>query len=100
MLREGHRRSHFLDLFQIPREIRASVARGLVGGCPILAQQGWGTDKAHDGPGISSVPHPSHGAKDGARGVSRVRFPHAGRSLYSTECALVYSLFLYSEPRT
>ena len=83
VLREGHRRSHFLDLFQIPREIRARAAHGLVGGCPTLALQGWGMDRLHDDAGISSVPHPSHGAKDGAPGVSRVRFRDEGRSLCS-----------------
>ena len=35
-------------------------------GCPILAKQGWGTDRPGDGPTIVSLPHPSPLAKDGA----------------------------------
>ncbi len=34
--------------------------------CPIVAKQGWGTDGSNDGSGISSIPHPSQKAKDGA----------------------------------
>ena len=66
VLREGHRRSHISDLESIPKQVWHGLpARESTGGCPILAQQGWGTDRPHD-VRILSVPHPSQGAKDGA----------------------------------
>jgi len=49
-------------------------------GCPILAKQGWGTDRPGDGPTILSFPHPSPVAKDGAPTAPSLDYLKARRS--------------------
>ena len=62
--------------------------------CPILAKQGWGTDKRRDdidtrdllfaGRRYRSVPHPSPRAKDGAPAAS----PSTGAGLFNPSLVL------------